>query len=174
MMPHIDVFSIYDSSKEKNVTKIATLAQMAEMSYSGDFYEGMEDSNLSSARIVVPRVLSYIQAKSVLDIGCGQGLWLKAFMEQGVSDVVGYDGDYVERNKLSIPTEKFHGVDLEQELTFGRTFDLAISLEVGEHLSDAASRTFVKNLTDASSVVLFSATIPGQGGVDHKKEQWTD
>lgn len=168
------VVSIYDSFKEKNVTKIATLHQMAEMEYSGDFYAGMEDANLSSARAVVPRVLPYVQATSVLDIGCGQGLWLKAFMEQGITDVLGYDGDYVERDKLVIPKENFIGVDLEQPLKLDRKFDLAISLEVGEHLSDAASRAFVKNLTDAAPVVLFSAAIPGQGGVHHINEQWPD
>jgi len=147
---------------------------MAEMSYSGDFYEGMEDANLSSARAVVPTVLTYVSPKSVLDIGCGQGLWLRAFMEQDINDVVGYDGDYVEREKLQIPQEKFVGTDLEQALELNRTFDLAISLEVGEHLSDAVSRTFVKNLTQAAPVILFSAAIPGQGGVHHINEQWPE
>lgn len=145
---------------------------MAEAFYSGDFYEGMEDANLGSARAIVPLVFQYVQPKSVLDIGCGQGLWLNAFMEHGVTDVLGYDGDYVEREKLSIPKEKFIGTDLEDPISLERTFDLAMSLEVGEHLSDAASRAFVKNLTDAAPVILFSAAIPGQGGVRHINEQW--
>jgi SAM-dependent methyltransferase len=145
---------------------------MAEAHYGGDFYKTMEDTNLSSARAVVPLVLRYVQPTSVLDVGCGQGLWLRAFMEEGVSDVRGYDGEYVERDKLQIPKETFIGTDLEQPLTLDRTFDLAVSLEVGEHLSDASSRIFVKNLTDAAQVVLFSAAIPGQGGVHHINEQW--
>jgi SAM-dependent methyltransferase len=145
---------------------------MAEAHYGGDFYKTMEDTNLSSARVVVPLVLKYLQPKSVLDVGCGQGLWLKAFMETGISDVVGYDGDYVERDALQIPKEKFVAANLEQPLALGRTFDLAMSLEVGEHLSDAASRAFVKSLTSAAPVVLFSAAIPGQGGVHHINEQW--
>lgn len=132
----------------------------------------MEDSNLASARVVVPLVFKYIQPKSVLDIGCGQGLWLKAFIEQGIEDVLGYDGEYVERAKLAIPEKKFIAADLEHSLSFNRTFDLAVSLEVAEHLSDAASRTFVKNLTDAAPVILFSAAIPGQGGTHHINEQW--
>ncbi len=145
---------------------------MAEAFYSGSFFAGMEDANLSSARVVAPLALQFVQAKSVLDIGCGQGLWLKAFMETGIEDVVGYDGEYVDKEKLSIPKEKFIGANLEQPLTFGRTFDLVVSLEVGEHLSDVASRTFVKNLTDAAPVILFSAAIPGQQGVHHINEQW--
>lgn len=145
---------------------------MAETSYSGDFYAGMEDANLSSARVIVPLVQTFVQPKSVLDIGCGQGLWLKAFIEAGVDDVLGYDGQYVEREKLQITEDKFIGADLEQPLTIRRTFDLSMSVEVGEHLSDKASRAFVKNLTDAADVVLFSAAIPGQGGVHHINEQW--
>lgn len=145
---------------------------MAETSYSGDFYKGMEDANLSSARVIVPLVLQFVRPKSVLDIGCGQGLWLKAFEEQGISDVLGYDGAYVELDKLQISKEKFIGADLEQPMNIGRTFDLAMSVEVGEHLSDKASRAFVKNLTDSAPVVLFSAAIPGQGGVHHINEQW--
>ncbi|MCX6819781.1 MAG: class I SAM-dependent methyltransferase [Candidatus Adlerbacteria bacterium] len=147
---------------------------MAEAFYSESFYEGMEDANLSSARIVVPLVFTCLQPKSVLDIGCGQGLWLKACMEQGVQDVVGYDGDYVDREKLSIPKENFVGVNLEEPLRLTKKFDLSVSLEVGEHLSDTASRTLVANLTDAAPVVLFSAAIPGQGGVHHINEQWPD
>ncbi len=145
---------------------------MTERSYSGDFYEGMEDANLSSARTVVPMALEYVQPKSALDIGCGQGLWLKAFMEKGVTDVLGYDGEYVQRDKLHIPKENYIAADLEKPMSLGRTFDLAISLEVAEHLSDAASRVFVKNITTAAPVILFSAAIPGQGGVHHINEQW--
>jgi SAM-dependent methyltransferase len=147
---------------------------MAEAFYSGDFFQGMEDTNLTSARVVVPLALRYIPAQSVLDIGCGQGLWLKAFVEHGVEDVHGYDGDYVERTKLQISSEQFTGADLEKPLSLGRVFDLAISLEVGEHLSDKSSRILVKNLCDAAPVILFSAAIPGQGGVHHINEQWPE
>ena len=89
---------------------------MAEMSYSGDFFAGMEDANLSSARVVVPLALQFVQPKSALDIGCGQGLWLRACIENGIEDIIGYDGDYVEREKLSIPKEKFIAADLEKPL----------------------------------------------------------
>jgi len=147
---------------------------MAEAVYKDDFFAGMEDANLSSARVVIPLALQFVQAKSVIDIGCGQGLWLRACMESGIEDVVGYDGEYVDREKLSIPKEKFIAANLEQPLQLGRTFDLAVSLEVGEHLTDGASRTFVKNVTSAAPVILFSAAIPGQQGVHHINEQWPD
>lgn len=144
----------------------------AETEYSGDFFAGMEDVNLASARTVIPLAINLIAPESTVDIGCGQGLWLRACIENGVEDVCGYDGEYVERTKLHIPQEKFTATDLEKPLDFGRTFDMAICLEVAEHISHDASRTLVDNLTKAAPVVLFSAAIPGQQGVHHINEQW--
>lgn len=141
-------------------------------SYGEDFYGGMADANLASARAVVPEVLSFIQPKSVVDIGCGEGLWLKAFSEAGVSTIDGYDGDYVVRQNLKIPSEHFHAVNLEERIPLARTYDLAVCLEVAEHVSDANSRQLVESLTSAAPVILFSAAIPGQGGVHHINEQW--
>ena len=53
-----------------------------------------------------------------------------------------------------------------------QTYDLAVSMEVGEHLPDAASRTLVRSLTARAPAVLFSAAIPHQSGTDHVNEQW--
>lgn len=148
------------------------LGTMAEMEYSGEFFAGMEDANLTSARVVIPLAINLIAPKSAVDIGCGQGLWLKACIENGVEDVRGYDGEYVERNKLHIPKEKFTATDLEKPLQFDRAFDMAICVEVAEHISHDSSRTLVDNLTKAAPVILFSAAIPGQQGVHHINEQW--
>ena len=50
-------------------------------------------------------------------------------------------------------------------------YDLAISLEVAEHLSPSRSCGFIDDLTNLSDVVLFSAAIPMQGGTNHINEQ---
>jgi hypothetical protein len=47
-----------------------------------------------------------------------------------------------------------------------------VSVEVAEHLSRARADTFVADLTALAPLVLFSAAIPGQGGVEHLNEQW--
>lgn len=49
---------------------------------------------------------------------------------------------------------------------------MAICLEVAEHLTAARADTFVKDLCEASNMVLFGAAIPGQGGTNHINEQW--
>lgn len=47
-----------------------------------------------------------------------------------------------------------------------------MSLEVAEHLTPARADSFVEDLTRLSDVILFSAAIPGQHGLNHVNEQW--
>ncbi len=145
---------------------------MTEVSYSTDFFDDMEGGNLSSARTVVPIVLSLCNAKSVVDIGCGEALWLKAFTEAGVKDIHGVDGSWVEKNRLHIPPEYFTVADLEKPVVLDKRYDLAVCLEVAEHLAASAADTLVESLTSAAPVILFSAAIPLQGGTHHINEQW--
>jgi SAM-dependent methyltransferase len=140
--------------------------------YARDFYEAQEPGSLRSARAVLPSVVDATAPSSVLDVGCGTGTWLAAVRELGIEDVIGVDGDYVERRRLSIPEDAFVAADLEQRLDLGRRFDLAMSLEVAEHLAPHAADTFVGTLTRHADVVLFSAAQPEQGGTSHVNEQW--
>jgi hypothetical protein len=63
-------------------------------------------------------------------------------------------------------------MDLRHRISLARSFDLAISLEVAEHLPESRAESFVEDLTRLAPMVLFSAAIPGQGGRDHVNEQW--
>lgn len=128
--------------------------------------------NTRAAEIVLPVLFKYVQPKSVIDVGCGIGTWLKVFNDLGVSDFVGVDGDYVDRSMMQIEEGKFIAHDLTKPLKLDRTFDLAISLEVAEHLPESAADVFVETLTEHSKIILFSAAIPGQGGQNHLNEQW--
>jgi hypothetical protein len=51
-------------------------------------------------------------------------------------------------------------------------YDLCISLEVAEHISEIKAKDFIDTLCKASNVVLFSAAIKHQGGTNHINEQW--
>ena len=125
-----------------------------------------------SAKTVVPHVISLCHAQSVGDFGCGVGSWVRACQECEIADVTGIDGDYVDERLLMIPRARFVKADLTRPLDLGRRFDLVISLEVAEHLPPNAAGIFVDTLTRHGSVILFSAAVPGQGGVRHVNEQW--
>ena len=142
--------------------------------YDSAFYSSQRSGSHRSADIVVPLVNEIIAPRSVCDIGCGVGTWLSIWRDRGVSDICGIDGDYVDRSQLMIEASKFVCADLRQPLSLDRSFDIALSLEVAEHLPAQRAESFVGELASAAPVVLFSAAIPKQGGTDHINEQWQD
>jgi SAM-dependent methyltransferase len=146
---------------------------LADMSHTyTDYHTHWTERAAASATAIVPIVMKLLTPESVVDVGCGVGAWLAAFGEQGVSDFLGVDGDYVDRTELRIPLERFVAADLVAGFMSERRFDLAVSLEVGEHLSAEAAPRLVESLVALAPAVLFSAAIPGQGGIAHVNEQW--
>jgi SAM-dependent methyltransferase len=109
--------------------------------------------------------------KSVLDIGCGAGAWLAAYRDLGVEDLVGVDGDYVDRSMLLVEPCIFKPCDITKPLALGRHFDLVQCLEVAEHIPRGSSNMLVDNIVRHGKQVLFSAAVPGQGGEEHINEQ---
>ena len=130
--------------------------------------------NLESPNEIVPVIIDLLNPKSVVDIGCGIGTFLHVFKKSGVKEVMGVDGAWVNRNLLLkyINENEFQEANLEQEISLPKKYDLAVSLEVAEHLSESAARQFVKNLVNAGSKIVFSAAIPLQSGQNHINEQW--
>src|SRR4051794_40799016 len=140
--------------------------------YSSEFYFGQRDGSYMSARVIVPIVKEIFAPRSVCDVGCGVGTWLRAWNDNGVSEVRGFDGDYVDRSQLMIDAGNFRCHDLRKALPSDAKYDLAMSLEVAEHLPPERSESFIAELTTLAPVVLFSAAIPLQGGTDHINERW--
>jgi SAM-dependent methyltransferase len=134
--------------------------------YAEDMYE--RDRARTSAQVVVPMVTALLHPSKVIDIGCGRGAWLRAFKDNGAAQIVGLDGDYIDPSTLLIPSDCFRPTNLAGafETPAGR-FDLAVCLEVAEHLPARQARHLVGRLAAAAPVVLFSAAPPGQGGGGH-------
>src|SRR5271165_1063667 len=98
---------------------------------------------MRSAREVLKIVKdAHLNPKSVVDVGCGIGTWLKVWSELGAEDILGVDGDYVRQDQLLIPPDRFKAMDLSNPLALKRKFDLVQSLEVAEHLPPAAAGPF--------------------------------
>lgn len=139
--------------------------------YTPEFYRELESAQQSS-REILPLVFGLAKPSSIVDIGCGTGHWLATANELGVNQICGVDGAWAKKAQLVIPRETFREHDLTIPLKLDRDFDLALSLEVAEHLPRSAARVFVASLCEAADVVVFSAAIPGQGGRCHRNEQW--
>lgn len=142
--------------------------------YNRGFYSSYRGISYNSAKEVLPIVNSLVSPKSVVDVGCGVGVWLKVWKELGVRHVLGIDGSYVNQNELAIDRSEFVPMNLSDSQNISRKFDLVQSLEVAEHIpSDRAAR-FVDFLCSMSPVILFGAAIPFQGGTLHINEQWPE
>lgn len=142
--------------------------------YSAEFYRDLDQTSGPSAGRVLPLVLSLLPVRSAVDVGCGDGSWLAALSALGVDDVMGVEGPWISPQQLKIPTDKVRRMRLDQAIRIERRFDLALSLEVAEHLPPARAESFVSDLVSLAPCVLLSAAIPGQGGHNHLNEQWPE
>lgn len=144
------------------------------MSMNSNYLHAEDVHNLNAASLILPLIINLIYPKSVIDIGCGIGTWLSVAQKLGVEEVLGIDGDYVDRRLLLkyIDLDQFLPHDLNKPLNLFRKYDLAICLEVVEHLPESSSNLIVESIIKHADVVLFSAAIPGQCGQNHLNEQW--
>ena len=123
-------------------------------------------------KAIVPLVRDLVPARTVVDVGCGRGAWLRTFKAHGAETISGYDGAYVDPAKLLIPRDAFTAIDLSAPLAIIGRYDLAVCLEVGEHLPQRSARPLIQTLCQLAPAILFSAAVPGQGGTHHINEQW--
>lgn len=140
--------------------------------YSRAFYRALGATSERSARQILPLLLELAPVASVVDIGCGDGGWLAVARTAGIADILGLDGPWIDEAALKIPLVNFQRTPLDQRVDFGRRFDLAICVEVAEHLPPERGVSLVEDLTRLAPLVLFSAAVPGQGGTEHLNEQW--
>jgi len=108
----------------------------------------------------------YFRPKSVVDIGCANGVHLKAFKDLGV-EVFGIEGTshwapYIEEN-----IGKYYDIlDIRKPLKSEESFDLVLCLEVLEHLEKQFARQAVKNILSLGKNICISAC-PITGGFHH-------
>lgn len=146
---------------------------MAANEYDQGFYDDQRGLSRRSAAEVVPLVIQMVDPTSVVDVGCGVGTWLRAFVDRGITDVTGVEGAHIRGVPLEIDQSALAVADLGSGvLDLPRSYDLALCMEVAEHLPPIAAPAFVRSLTALAPVVLFGAGVPGQGGDGHVNEQW--
>lgn len=139
--------------------------------YDQNFYDRQMAASLASARKYLRHLWQYLQPESVLDVGCGRGTWLKACKEMGSGTLVGYDGPWNDQSQMVDADIVFRAVDLNERFNPVEKFDLAMSLEVAEHLEAKYADRFVESIAASADCVLFGAALVGQGGCNHINEQ---
>ncbi len=134
------------------------------------FLDNLHDSR-PMAEYLAPKIAKNLDIKSVVDLGCATGHWVHAFEKAGV-DVLGIEGGERARTMLVCTPEKVIFADLRDPLNINKDFDLAMSIEVAEHIEGKFADAYVNNiLSFHPKIVMLTAATPGQGGEFHVNEQ---
>jgi SAM-dependent methyltransferase len=139
--------------------------------YGPKFYTSQSGGSAQSAKRLIPLVIRLLKPRSILDVGCGTGSWLRVAKDNGVPDIFGVDGPWVQKAGLVIPESQFQECDLSVPFHLRRRFDLVMTLEVAEHIAPTSAGGFIDSLCSHADTILFSAALPGQGGRMHVNEQ---
>jgi hypothetical protein len=140
--------------------------------YDGEFFREWGSGNaayVEGARRITDLLWEIYKPLRLIDLGCGCGVYADAFRRKG-AHVTAVDGVLpaaedsfpgpVERRDLTVPFPNPWG-----------TFDMALCLEVAEHIPEDLSGPFLANITQFSDRLILSAAQPGQGGHHHVNEK---
>jgi SAM-dependent methyltransferase len=144
---------------------------LSKPSYNASFYQGQSAGSIKSARYVLDLLFKIYRPDSIVDVGCGAGSWLAAAEEFGVTKLFGIDGEWVSKDQLMSQAIQFENVDFEVSTASFPRAELAISVEVAEHISEKNSDNFIALFCESADTLIFSAAIPRQGGLGHINEQ---
>ena len=142
---------------------------MKKYKYINNFFINEDKTALKAASKIIPLLINNLKCRSVIDVGCGTAAWLYIFKKNGIREIFGLDS-HKNLTSLRISQAEFLTHNLEEKIDLDKKYDLAISLEVAEHINPKESKRFVHDLCNLSNIILFSAATPGQGGQNHINE----
>ena len=139
--------------------------------YTQEYYQKHLSGAITSAQVILSIISSFYIPSTVLDLGCGVGAWLNVAKKIFNSKVLGVDQhNFSDMNMLILPDE-YIVHNLEKPFFLKCKFDLAISLEVAEHIDGKYADIIIESLCNHSDAILFSAALPMQGGTGHINEK---
>lgn len=139
--------------------------------YDEQFFRNTIEFEAASANAAASIIYDEFRPGSVVDIGCGVGLYLAEFEKFG-AEILGIEGsEHALPHSLVRNKTRIH--DLTEPLMLDKKYDLALCLEVAEHLPEIKADILANSLAKASDVIVFTAAVPGQGpaSIGHINEQ---
>jgi SAM-dependent methyltransferase len=152
-----------------------------EFDYSKEFYQSVDNRASETAKVIFRELRNYLSVTTMVDAGCGSGAWARTAIDEGLTQAFGVDLssslDLIKKNKsfekiLADGNLILIERDFVKDSVSGLPVaELAICLEVAEHLPPEIGASLITRLTEASNFVIFSAAQPGQGGTYHINER---
>ncbi len=143
--------------------------------YNPGVFKSFQQAALKNAPPLADAVRSeFPSAKSIVDVGCGPGIFAAEFQRRGMK-VVGFEYSPHGRKlavQQGIDARPFDvGVSDTADLG-GEKFDLVLSTEVAEHVPPPLADAFARFVASCSDTIVFTAAQPGPWrGNGHVNEQ---
>ncbi len=124
---------------------------------------------VESAERIVAVLHDQLRPKRLVDLGAGCGVYAHLFAQKGV-EILALDG-------VTPPAEHVYPIPfVKRDLTtpfanIWGAFDLALCLEVAEHIPEPLADAFLDNALRFSDRLVLSAAQPNQGGHHHVNER---
>src|SRR5665213_2470004 len=107
--------------------------ELAVTSYVSE-HKRLREATRYTATVVNSILEQWFSFDSVLDLGCGTGNWLNCFAAMGRRTILGIEMEQFAEVEYAIDPNLILHIDLGLYLNLQRRFDLALCLEVAEHL----------------------------------------
>jgi glycosyltransferase involved in cell wall biosynthesis/2-polyprenyl-3-methyl-5-hydroxy-6-metoxy-1,4-benzoquinol methylase len=144
--------------------------------YPKEYFEALDKMATGMPARLAKILVDLYNPKSVIDLGCAAGLYLKPFLDRGVH-VLGMDNSNAAREISAVPSH-ITIADLRKPLHIEEKFDLAICMEVVEHIEGEFEDQVFDNICNPADIVIFSGATLGQTGFGHinlrPKQYWLD
>jgi SAM-dependent methyltransferase len=115
---------------------------------------------------------AFPQARTLVDVGCGTGTFAAEFQRRGLQVAACEYSDRLQRKARAKGVSVFpFDLSKNTEALPGSPFDLAVCLEVAEHIPASLADALVAFVAGSGRSVVFTAAHPGQGGTGHINEQ---
>jgi len=133
--------------------------------YNSRYVDLVMDNDYDAGEPLAKAIKSvFPSAKSVLDVGCNNGVHMSWFIDEGFF-VKGVDISEAAWEKAVVPQELITICDLREPLPFNGEFDLAYAIEFMEHIEEEALDQIEKNMRLCTPIFIFT---PGnQSGTGH-------
>lgn len=137
-------------------------------------YSKIEEEEKPFADRLAKWIKSNLNPKSLIDIGCGPGLYVESLRDLDIS-AVGIDLDSRVIGKEYLINKNI------LELNNQYKASIVLCLEMAEHIEEKYSDHIVKNVMECieeGGHLIWTAAVPGQGGIGHincqPKKYWED
>jgi len=145
-----------------------------DLMYDKEYYEKLSrNERVNDVEQLCDVIYSEYEPDSVIDFGCGPGVFLNQFYKMGVT-VLGVDNSAEAFDVSPVPEENLIIHDLRQPYAVENKYDLTICIELLEHLSEEHADTLVSTIVESGEIMIVSAAYPGQGGQVHINEKPKD